>query len=222
MSSFAAAKAGLRAFRTSGSGIVREAMSTRAWASSRCVAATAASTGHPHHHHHHHHHHRHLHRSPRSGHAPGPSDAARHRRPLRVIATTTTSSARGVGGVRNVSARASSSSPSPSDEEGGGARKHRLVFLGTPDVAAGALSAIFDAAETPDAAFEVHAVVSQPGRPRGRGRKSSGPPPPSPVAALAATRGVPEDFILCPVKANEVRSIHQSPYDRVRVVNAVP
>ena len=85
----------------------------------------------------------------------------------------------------------------------GGQRKHRVVFLGTPDVAASALDALLDAADEPDCAWEVHAVVSQPGRPRGRGRSKSGPPPPSPVAECALRRGVPEDRVLCPVKANE-------------------
>ena len=75
--------------------------------------------------------------------------------------------------------------------------------LGTPDVAASALDALLDAADEPDCAWEVHAVVSQPGRPRGRGRSKSGPPPPSPVAECALRRGVPEERVLCPVKANE-------------------
>jgi len=83
--------------------------------------------------------------------------------------------------------------------------KQRLVFLGTPDVAASALEAILDAAAEPDALFEVHAVVSQPGKPRGRGRSKSAdtPPPPSPVAAAALARGVPPERVLCPAKANE-------------------
>ena len=83
--------------------------------------------------------------------------------------------------------------------------KHRLVFLGTPEVAAGVLEAILDAADAPDASFEVAAVVSQPGRPRGRGRSKAkdATPPPSPVAETALARGVPEDRVLCPVKANE-------------------
>lgn len=82
-------------------------------------------------------------------------------------------------------------------------RKQRVVFLGTPEVAASALDALLDAADDPNCAFEVHAVVSQPGRPRGRGRSKSGPPPPSPVAETALRRGVPDDRILCPVKAND-------------------
>mgnify|MGYP002857306562 FL=1 len=91
----------------------------------------------------------------------------------------------------------------PAAVAAGSRDKKKLVFLGTPEVAASALEAILDAAEAPDAAFEVHAVVSQPGRPRGRGRSKSGPPPPSPVAEAAMRRGIPEDMVLCPVKANE-------------------
>ena len=51
--------------------------------------------------------------------------------------------------------------------------------------------------------FEIAAVISQPGRPRGRGRKSSGPPPPSPVTQSAIDRGVDESKLLNPAKANE-------------------
>ena len=93
--------------------------------------------------------------------------------------------------------------PRPAAVAAGSGDKKKLVFLGTPEVAASALEAILDAAEAPDAAFEAHAVVSQPGRPRGRGRSKSGPPPPSPVAEAAMRRGIPEDMVLCPVKANE-------------------
>ena len=84
-----------------------------------------------------------------------------------------------------------------------GGREAQGGVLGTPDVAASALDALLDAADEPDCAWEVHAVVSQPGRPRGRGRSKSGPPPPSPVAECALRRGVPEERVLCPVKANE-------------------
>ena len=73
----------------------------------------------------------------------------------------------------------------------------------TPEVAARALEIICDAADEADAQFEVAAVVSQPGRPRGRGRSKGGPPPPSPVTEAAMRKGVPEDRLLSPVKANE-------------------
>jgi hypothetical protein len=84
-----------------------------------------------------------------------------------------------------------------------GPRKGRVVFLGTPDVAARVLSALLDAAAAPGACFELAAVVSQPGKPRGRGRGGDAPPPPSPVAALAAARGVPPDAILTPATAKD-------------------
>ena len=82
-------------------------------------------------------------------------------------------------------------------------RKHRLIFLGTPQVAATALEALFDAAAAPGAAFEIHAVVSQPGKPRGRSRSSAGAPAPSPVAEAALRRGLDAERVLCPAKANE-------------------
>ena len=55
--------------------------------------------------------------------------------------------------------------------------RHRVVFLGTPDVAANSLEQLLNAADAPDATFEVVAVVTQPQRIRGRGKK----PSPSPV-----------------------------------------
>ncbi len=51
-------------------------------------------------------------------------------------------------------------------------------------------------------AFQVAAIVTQPGRPRGRGSKKVAQP--SPVAQLVLDRGWPEDRILSPVKASEV------------------
>lgn len=46
-------------------------------------------------------------------------------------------------------------------------------------------------------------MVSQPGRPKGRGNKRV--PQPSPVEVLAREEGVPEDRIWCPVKAGQVQ-----------------
>lgn len=51
--------------------------------------------------------------------------------------------------------------------------KKRLVFLGTPAVAAGVLEALVEAAAAPSCGFEVVAVVSQPPAPTGRGRKKA-------------------------------------------------
>jgi methionyl-tRNA formyltransferase len=50
--------------------------------------------------------------------------------------------------------------------------------------------------------LQVAAVVTQPGRRRGR---SKGPSP-SPVAAAAAARGIPDDLVLTPEKARDVSS----------------
>lgn len=57
----------------------------------------------------------------------------------------------------------------------------RLAFLGTPDFAVSALSAIVDAGH------EVACVYSQPPAPRGRGHELK----PSPVHAFARSRGIP-------------------------------
>jgi hypothetical protein len=46
-------------------------------------------------------------------------------------------------------------------------------------------------------------VVSQPGKPKGRGNKAV--PVPSPVEEVARRRGLPPDRILCPASAKDVR-----------------
>jgi len=84
----------------------------------------------------------------------------------------------------------------------GRTRKARVMFLGTPDVARDVLKKIIDASNGKESMFEVTCVVSQPGRPRGRGRLSDAPAP-SPVAELALERGIAKDRVLCPEKANE-------------------
>ena len=63
----------------------------------------------------------------------------------------------------------------------------RVVFMGTPDFAVASLQALLDG---PD---QVVAVVSQPDRPKGRGRKLSPPP----VKTLATAHGIP---VLQPLK----------------------
>ena len=68
----------------------------------------------------------------------------------------------------------------------------RVVFMGTPDFAVPTLAAI---ATRSDLA-EVVAVVTQPDRPRGRGKKLS----PSPVKAWAVTHDIP---VLQPVRARD-------------------
>ena len=59
-------------------------------------------------------------------------------------------------------------------------RRLSLVFMGTPDFAAKSLEALA-------AVHEVQLVVSQPDRPRGRGKKLA----PSPVKAKALELGIP-------------------------------
>lgn len=82
-------------------------------------------------------------------------------------------------------------------------QKHRLVFLGTPDVAALVLQQLHDACAHPTSSWEVSAVVSQPGRPRGRGRKTRGDAPPSPVVHMAQELGVGEGRIWTPKTARD-------------------
>jgi len=62
--------------------------------------------------------------------------------------------------------------------------RHRILFLGTPDVAADVLDALLRASTEPGADFRVVGVVTQPGKPRGRGNRAV--PLPSPVEAAAA------------------------------------
>ena len=57
----------------------------------------------------------------------------------------------------------------------------------------------------PASFLQVAAVVSQPGKPKGRGNK--GLPTPSPVEQLARQHNMPDDAILCPKSAKEVRSM---------------
>lgn len=97
-------------------------------------------------------------------------------------------------------ASAGASSPNTADSS---VRK-KLVFLGTPEVAAVVLRDLVAASidsqrsdeETP---WEVFAVVTQPGRPKGRGKVAQ----PSPVYSAALELGIPESRIFCPVKASE-------------------
>ena len=67
------------------------------------------------------------------------------------------------------------------------AERKRVVFLGTPDVAARSLELLLAASAEPQSSFEVAAVVSQPPAKTGRKMKLT----PSPVHALAAERSLP-------------------------------
>ncbi|CAM6050038.1 unnamed protein product [Sphagnum compactum] len=78
--------------------------------------------------------------------------------------------------------------------------KKKLVFLGTPEVAADMLDALLDAAQAESASFEIGAVVTQPPSVKGRGRKQIMP---SAVAERALARNFPASLIWSPDKASE-------------------
>lgn len=67
----------------------------------------------------------------------------------------------------------------------------RIVFMGTPELAAASLRALLR-----ESAFDLRAVVTQPDRPKGRDLKRQ----PSPVKELALAAGLP---VLQPLKARE-------------------
>ncbi|KAF6138907.1 hypothetical protein GIB67_025636 [Kingdonia uniflora] len=79
-------------------------------------------------------------------------------------------------------------------------KKKQLVFMGSPQVSASVLDALFTASASPDSMFQVAAIVTQPSSRGDRGRKLM----PSPVAQHALDKGFPSDLILTPKKAGEV------------------
>ncbi|KAI3431953.1 uncharacterized protein J3R85_007836 [Psidium guajava] len=92
-----------------------------------------------------------------------------------------------------VSPSTSSSSATPT------AKKKPLVFLGSPQVSATVLDALFNASSSQDSPFEVAAIVTQPPARRDRGKKIL----PSPVAQYALNRGFSPELILTPEQAGE-------------------
>lgn len=74
--------------------------------------------------------------------------------------------------------------------------RKRIVFLGTPEVAATSLEKVFEASQQPASTFQVVGVVTQP--PRRRKRK--GKVEPSPVGKMAEELGL---YIMSPEKAND-------------------
>ncbi len=70
----------------------------------------------------------------------------------------------------------------------------RIVFMGTPDFAVGALEAILQAGH------QVAAVVTQPDKPKGRGKEIQVPP----VKACAMAHGIP---VFQPVKVKEKEAV---------------
>ncbi|KAG4191185.1 hypothetical protein ERO13_A07G076300v2 [Gossypium hirsutum] len=97
-------------------------------------------------------------------------------------------------------AAASSSSITPSSSTTTiTSKKKSLVFLGSPQVSATVLDALFNASAAPSSSFEVTAIVTQPPSRRDRGRKVML----SPVAQYALDRGFPSDLIFTPESAGE-------------------
>lgn len=74
--------------------------------------------------------------------------------------------------------------------------KARLVFLGTPDVAASSLELLIQASQRQDACFDVVGVVTQPPKRRRR----MGVPEPSPVGKVAENFGI---RVLTPERAKD-------------------
>ena len=70
----------------------------------------------------------------------------------------------------------------------------KIVFMGTPDFAVGALDALVGAG------YEVTAVVTQPDKPKGRGKDLQCPP----VKAFALQHGIP---VMQPVKLREPEAV---------------
>lgn len=98
---------------------------------------------------------------------------------------------------------AGSNRRSPTICSSAGDRRKNVVFLGTPDVAALVLEKLLKASSDPNSTFDIVAVVTQPGRPKGRKRI----PQPSPVEQLALDKNI--STILCPERATEPDFISQ-------------
>ncbi|GMI85537.1 pigment defective 194 [Hibiscus trionum] len=94
---------------------------------------------------------------------------------------------------------AASSSVAPSSAAAITSKKKSLVFLGSPQVSATVLDALFNASAAPSSSFEIAAIVTQPPSRRDRGRKMM----PSPVAQYALDRGFSADLIFTPERAGE-------------------
>eukprot|EP00252_Welwitschia_mirabilis_P019905 TRINITY_DN4731_c0_g1_i3.p1 TRINITY_DN4731_c0_g1~~TRINITY_DN4731_c0_g1_i3.p1 ORF type:complete len:306 (-),score=68.18 TRINITY_DN4731_c0_g1_i3:468-1385(-) len=77
-------------------------------------------------------------------------------------------------------------------------QKKKLVFLGSPSVAAGVLERLLDASKSSDSVFEVSAVVTQPASGKSRGKKQR-----SPVAIKAVDMNFPADRIFVPERAGD-------------------
>ena len=84
--------------------------------------------------------------------------------------------------------------------------KARIVFLGTPDVAAASLETIYQSSMRPDSLYKLVGVVTQPPKRRKRGGKEM----PSPVGIVAEKLGL---RVLCPEKARDVDFLNELEYE---------
>jgi len=84
---------------------------------------------------------------------------------------------------------------SSSDDESNN-EKTRILFLGTPDVAATSLKTLYEASQRPDSPYELVGVVTQPPKRRKRRGKEIA----SPVGLVAEELGLE---VLCPEKARD-------------------
>ncbi|KAK1741833.1 methionyl-tRNA formyltransferase [Skeletonema marinoi] len=98
--------------------------------------------------------------------------------------------------TRSFSRLYSSSSDDDSSE------KARILFLGTPDVAATSLKTIYEQSQSPDSQYEVVGVVTQPPK----RRKRRGKEIPSPVGLVAEDLGI---YTLCPEKARDAEFLDE-------------
>jgi hypothetical protein len=74
--------------------------------------------------------------------------------------------------------------------------KKRVVFLGTPEVAATTLRSIYEHSKEDNSPYDLVAVITQPPKKQGRNNKLV----PSPVAVAAEELGV---LAMCPAKVGE-------------------
>ena len=98
--------------------------------------------------------------------------------------------------TRSFSSLYSSSSDADSTE------KARILFLGTPEVAATTLKSIYEQSQSPDSQYEVVGVVTQPPK----RRKRRGKEVPSPVGLVAEELGL---YTLCPEKARDAEFLDE-------------
>ena len=84
--------------------------------------------------------------------------------------------------------------------------KARIVFLGTPDVAATSLETIYQSSQRSDSLYKLVGVVTQPPKRRKRGGKEM----PSPVGIVAEKLGL---RVLCPEKARDVDFLNELEYE---------